>query len=529
MSLNNTIWNKNFNHNNNNIKEGLKNERNPIDKDKDKEQHKVLDEIKRKLETMANKRKGFTKLPHLEGLNDNTNNNSDTKTEDKDTINKDKSDTKNDVSIKEGNTPEQNNSENIEGATSRGHQVNPTLPNSQQILEQSWQDFLEQTEQDFLEFWSKNSSAIGLGGSYLLFLYTYLQFYHLNFKNEIENIKSNSDETNEEIMKDILDSFAKTLGTQPWNKEINNNDFLNTLNTMAGFDSGVFLRYILIPAQVIVILLKNFIPNAKIFISNTSFTALFFILFGLIFTSITITKYTDINKERTFTDSENDFLRFLQYYYKMIPTSYFIVVGFIIISAFGLDTVRQMGTNSDFWNGGLFGVIGLLLFKIFALSLSVVLSGFSLIPIALYYLWWIIDPDPEFRNIFDKFPKALKHSYMNPEYDTCESNWFKKIGKLFLRKIWNNKILLLTIFVIDAILVMIHGREDMNDQSLYWIHGIIGLIILLQLPIQSGDYGILESLRKGFFAWWDTLVIYINYYTGKGDYDFNPPPNSLAI
>jgi hypothetical protein len=525
MSSNNTIWKKKFNSNINNITEGLENERNhkDKDKDKDKEQHKVLDEIKRKLETMANKRKGFTKLPHLEGLNDNKNhNNSDTKTEDKDTIKVGKSETKNNDSIEDDDTSEQNNSENIEGVTSSGgHQVNPnpTLPNSQQILEQSW---------------SKYSSAIGLGGSYLLFLYTYLQFYHLNFKNEIENIKSNSDETNEEIMKDILDSFAKTLGTQPWNKEINNNDFLNTLNTMAGFDSGVFLRFILIPAQVIVILLKNFIPNAKIFISNTSFTALFFILFGLIFTSITITKYTDINKERTFTDSENDFLRFLQYYYKMIPTSYFIVVGFIIISAFGLDTVRQMGTNSDFWNGGLFGVIGLLLFKIFALSLSVVLSGFSLIPIALYYLWWIIDPDPEFRNIFDKFPKALKHSYMKPEYDACESNWFKKIGKLILRKIWNNKILLLTIFVIDAILVMIHGREDMNDKELqyrflYFIHGIIGLLIFVQLPIQSGDYGILESLRKGFFAWWDTLVIYINYYTGKGDYDFNPPPNSPAI
>jgi len=489
MTSNNTIWKKKFNSNINNITEGLENERNhkDKDKDKDKEQHKVLDEIKRKLETMANKRKGFTKLPHLEGLNDNTNNNSDTKTEDKDTINKDKSDTKNDVSIKEGNESGQNNSENT-------------------------------------EFWSKYSSAIGLGGSYLLFLYTYLQFYHLNFKNEFEDIKSKSNETNEEIMTDMLDSFAKTLGTHPWNKEyrnINNNAFLKTLNTMASFDTGVFLRYILIPAQVIVILLKNFIPNAKLFISNTSFTALFFILFGLIFTSITITEYTDINKERTFTDSENDFLRFLQYYYKMIPTSYFIVVGFIIISAFGLDTVQQMGTNSDFWKGGLFGVIGLLLFKIFALSLSVVLSGFSLIPIALYYLWWIIDPDPEFRNIFDKFPKALKHSYLIPENDVCETNKLLWTWKFFSRKLWNNKILLLTILVIDAILVMSHtnGREDMN-KNLYWIHGFIGLLVFFQLPVQSGDYGILENIPKSLFGW----INFRNKYFATSDAnDFDKP------
>ena len=479
MTSNNTIWNKKFNHNN--ITEGLdvKKEEDKRSK-KDKEQHKVLDDIKRKLETMANKRKGFTKLPHLEGL-DETNVSSPDTTSDDNVSTNNKSNNGNIDTIKEGAENKKN-------------------------------------------WWSENSSVIGLGSSYVLFLYTYLQFYHLNFKNEFEDIKSKSNETNEEIMTDMLDSFAKTLGKSPSDSEyrnINNNTFLKTLNTMACFDGGIFLRYILIPAQVIVILLKNFIPNAKLFISNTSFTALFFILFGLIFTSITITKYTDINKERTFTTSDNDFLKLLQDYYKMIPTSYFIVIGVIIIAAFGLDTAQQMGNSSNFWSGGIFGVIGLLLFKIFALSLSVVLSGFSFIPIAIYLLWWIIDPDPDYRYIFDKFPKALKHYYLIPENDVCETNKLLWTWKFFSRKLWNNKILLLTILVIDAILVMSHtnGREDMN-KNLYWIHGFIGGLFILQLPVQSGDYGILENIPKSLFGW----INFRNKYFATSDVnDFDKP------
>ena len=357
--------------------------------------------------------------------------------------------------------------------------------------------------------WSEYSSAIALGISYVLFLIAYLQFYHLNYKNEIEDINTNDgiEETNEEIMKDILDSFAKTLGKSPSDNEytnINNNVFLKALNTIASFDGGIFLRYILIPAQVIVILLKNFIPNAKLFISNTKFTALFFGLFVLIFTSITITKYTDINEERKnlTVPTDNPVLSILQDYYKMIPTSYFMVVGVIIFAAFGLDTTKQVGNSSN-WSGGFIGVVVLILFKIFALSLSVVLSGFSFVPIAIYLLWWIFDPDPDFRNVFDKFPKALKHSYLKPEHDVCESNTFKRFLKLISRKIWNNKISLLTIFVIDAILVMSYnGREEMKIQS-YTGHIIIVLFILLQLPIQSGDYGIIESIPKGAYRWWN--------------------------
>lgn len=481
MTSNNTIWNKKFNHNN--ITEGLdvKKEEDKRSK-KDKEQHKVLDDIKRKLETMANKRKGFTKLPHLEGLDE--------------TINADNND---EEPITEGiEESDNNNKEPAEG-----------IEEQENSKDKNW--------------WSENSSVIGLGSSYVLFLYTYLQFYHLNFKNEFEDIKSKSNETNEEIMTDMLDSFAKTLGKSPSDSEyrnINNNTFLKTLNTMACFDGGIFLRYILIPAQVIVILLKNFIPNTKLFMNNTTFTALFFGLFGLIFTSITITKYTDINKERTFTTSDNDFLKLLQDYYKMIPTSYFIVIGVIIIAAFGLDTAQQMGNSSNFWSGGIFGVIGLLLFKIFALSLSVVLSGFSFIPIAIYLLWWIIDPDPDYRYIFDKFPKALKHSYLIPENDVCESSTFKWFLKLISRKIWNNKILLLTIFVIDAILVMSHtnGREDMKIES-YIGHIFIGFLVFLQLPVQSGDYGILESIPKSLSGW---LNIRNKYFATTDVNDFEP-------
>lgn len=316
MSSNNTIWKKKFNSNINNITEGLENERNH--KDKDKEQHKVLDEIKRKLETMANKRKGFTKLPHLEGLNDNK---SDTKTEDED---------KPDVSIKEGNT---SGSEKI------------------------------------------NLSAIGLGCSYILFLISYLQFYHLNFKNDFEDFPEHiqsTDENNnqplptkETVIKEILDSLRKTLGKSPYDPEytnIENNTFLKALNTFACFDGGVILRYILIPAQLIVIFLNGFIPNVHLFLSKTNFTIMFFSIFGLIFASIATTEYTDINDIRNVdineilkTDVNKDDVgwwhTFIDWggwkvikekYYKFIPTSYFIVIGIIIVSAFGLDLVKQM-------------------------------------------------------------------------------------------------------------------------------------------------------------------------------------------
>lgn len=485
MSSNNTIWNKKFNSNHNNIKEGLDIKNEDDRSKKDEEQHKVLDDIKRKLETMANKRKGFTKLPHLEGLDE--------------TI--EEPDNNDEEPITEGN---EEPAENIE----------------------------KQENSNDKNWWSENSSAVGLGISYVLFLFTYLQFYHLNFKNEFEDIEenpgankpdANKSETNEEIVENILDSFAKTLGKNPSDKEyrnIINNAFLKTLNWMASFDGGIFLRYILIPAQVIVILLKNFIPNAKLFIDNTKFTALFFGLFGLIFTSITITKYTDINKKRKFTTSDNWFYYIIKGYYSIIPTSYFIVIGLIIIAAFGLDILQQMGTPY-FWGAGPFGILLLLLFKIFALSLSVVLSGFSFIPIAIYLLWWIFDPDPDYRNIFDKFPKALKHSYLIPENDVCESNILWWTWKFFSRKLWNNKILLLTILVIDAILVMSHtnGREDMNPH-LYWLHGIIGALFIVQLPVQSGDYGLLESIPKGMSGWRN---FFNKYFATSDANDFDKP------
>ena len=145
MSSNNTIWNKKFNSNHNNIKEGLDIKNEDDRSKKDEEQHKVLDDIKRKLETMANKRKGFTKLPHLEGLDE--------------TINADNSD---EEPITEG-IEESDNKESAEGIE-------------------------EQENSNDKNWWSENSSAIGLGSSYVLFLYTYLQFYHLNFKNEFEDI-----------------------------------------------------------------------------------------------------------------------------------------------------------------------------------------------------------------------------------------------------------------------------------------------------------------------------------------------------
>ena len=78
---------------------------------------------------------------------------------------------------------------------------------------------------------------------------------------------------------------------------------------------------------------------------------------------------------------------------------------------------------------------------------------------------------------FDKVTKVLNDSYLLPENDKCENGWWWWVIFIW-RKFWNNKILLLTIFVIDQILLAFFKSREYIDDGWYSFHGIIAVIIL---------------------------------------------------
>ena len=189
MSSTDTKWKKKIKGINN--KEGLENkaENGKTTRDeKDEAQTKMLDELKNRLRNIQNKRKGFTKLPHLTDI-------------------KDESDHKEE--FKEGNPSGATNSNDVGKEAGDPAEGEKGTANNK-----------------------KYPHGLILGISYITFLFIYLQLYHLTFK---ESIKSNfpesytspaSDNAEDElprewgaISENILDSLTKTIGSYVWSKE----------------------------------------------------------------------------------------------------------------------------------------------------------------------------------------------------------------------------------------------------------------------------------------------------------------------
>jgi len=156
-------------------------------------------------------------------------------------------------------------------------------------------------------------------------------------------------------------------------------------------------------------------------------------------------------------------------YYAMIPVSYFVMVGIIIVIAYGLDISKEMG-NGEFFKYGMFAAIAKSLIAIFSISMSVVLSGFSAIPLGLFALLWIVFPEGAGVPMWSKWSNAIRDNYWIPEFNVCEENWYKKWSLFIISKLWNNKILISMFIVINIVINLhygkgdvVYGREEFNS------------------------------------------------------------------
>ena len=145
MSSVDTKWKKKIKGINN--KEGLENkaENSKTTRgEKDEAQTKILDELKNRLRNIKNKRNGFTKLPHLTDVKEE----SDIKEEFKEGQENDT-----DLGEQEESDEEEGNEDAADGANKKKFKLH----------------------------------GIILITSYVVFLIAYLQLYHLNFKESIES------------------------------------------------------------------------------------------------------------------------------------------------------------------------------------------------------------------------------------------------------------------------------------------------------------------------------------------------------
>jgi len=474
MSSTDTKWKKKIKGINN--KEGLENkaENGKTTRDeKDEAQTKMLDELKNRLRNIQNKRKGFTKLPHLTDI-------------------KDESDHKEE--FKEGQT---NEGEDDDESTNEGEDDDESTNEGEDDDEST-------VEKEGIANNNNNKYPHGviLFASYITFLITYLQLYHLNFK---ESIKSNfpksypppvsdngvtADNTTEDelphewgaISANILDSLSKTIGSYVWSDDyikIEHNLFLKNMNRIARFG----MKYLFIPSQVVVAITQNLIPNLALVpgINKITFPLIFILLFLAFYGATFTNKIDGVSEIRNYADNKkwegwDVFVK----YYAMIPVSYFVMVAIIIIIAYGLDLSKE-ASEGTFFKDGLFAAIAKSLVAIFSISMSVVLSGFSAIPLGLFAFLWIVFPEGGgkppgedngedndiFKKFFDlfgltKWSNAIRDNYLIPEWDVCEESQPTKWARYIIRKLWNNKILISFFLVLDSCIKIYIGKGNYN-------------------------------------------------------------------
>lgn len=308
------------------------------------------------------------------------------------------------------------------------------------------------------------------------------------------------------------------------------------MNNLAQFDGGVFLRYLFIPAQVIIAVTQNLIPNLKLIPGINKFTFplifvfLFFTFYGATFTN-KIGGVSGIRENRR--DGSWEGWEGFVTYYAWIPISYFVIVGIIIIGAFILDAVKQLGDGSYF-KDGLIAAVAKFLFAIISISMSIVLSGFSAIPLGLFAVYWLVFPEGKGwpsgkyegwknwhnNNAFDyvgftKWSNAIRDNYWLPEWDVCEETEWIKWARYITRKLWNNKILISFFIVTDIALKLGYGKGNLLegkyllDDEPWYVHAIrLGFPIIL-LSFMMGqpatrERGILRYF-KSFFEHWGII------------------------
>ena len=538
MSTDETKWKKKGKNNNNipHVPDTPQNEDN-ISNDS----VSALEELKNKIESIKNKRNGFTRLPNLEDIH--------TKQPD-------------DLTTSEG---EDNNVKTDENPTVEGlKSINSIVSNKQLVR------------------------YISIILAYIFIIISYLHIIFMNFKDEFMDPSDNSPP--DEPLDGVETPFVKLIGqitilltakpnAEGYQKHAGKNKLLATLGFLCQIP---LIKYIFLPAQAFIIIFDYLIESAGKDLKKETFevgSLISIFLFSLISFSLSsvpeglrgmgdsltegllggkgkglgkllekgkgfelekgkklekemkkgLKKGLNKTKKNTIDKlskmSWKDVMNGFRALYKALPLSYFILVGIVIFSLFAIDAVGDM--RKDVAGFGIAGLIVYVFANIFMLSMSIVLSGFSAVVIIPYAIYCLMNPPDGAMSMSglyiaillvsigaliggavtddtttlvtlsslaialmstlhmflegDIYKKILKSHYKIPEFDFCATSIMGHFVKPFIKRFWNNKFMFGFMMIFVYICLDMHFRMDSGTNQLYLFYpGMIsGLIFLL--------------------------------------------------
>jgi hypothetical protein len=435
----------------------------------------ALNELKNKIESIKNKRNGFTRLPNLEDIH--------TKQLD-------------DLITPEGEDDDVNIEEkpNIE----EGFNVKSFLSNKQLVR------------------------YLSIILAYIFAIISYLHIIFKNYKDEIVGkvVDEGIDASAEETLNSSETSFDKLVGqitvlltsvpgSDEYVKHYDGNKMLKCMGFLCQFP---LMKYILLPAQAFIILFDFLIESSgKNFEKGTFEVGSLFVILSCVyvFSGLVLSGKMDgligsMGKGamgKQFGSIKIDPMKWFKALYKALPLSYFIIMGIIIVILFAIDGVNELRSNV----AG-FGLVGLIVYvfsNIFMLSMSIVLSGFSALLIIPYAIYSLLKP-PEglsrygaayilillgsigtliygavkddkttlvtafsltmalmsmFHVVFlegNIYKSILDSHYKRPEFDSCDEKMLTKI-KMLIKRFWNNK------FMFGFIMIFSYIAFDMSN------------------------------------------------------------------
>ena len=449
-----------------------------------------LDELKQRIESIKNKRKGFTRLPNLEDIHSVQQENLDETLDNNDEI-PDDDDVIEGAQNKKNIDPDEKNTDPVEKNTE------PVEKNVGPV---------EKIVIYIMNFLSKSVSWINVNifngdvGPHLSLIFSYiiaiLIYYNLVFSN-YKNIILNNDDEND-TSDDDDDKFVTELGDLFVPAENCNNDkpkdfFYSLIHNICRLP---LLKYFFTPAKLGFIT-HAYVMNKARFKSTSKLALGALFLFAL--TNVYILGTLGGSFFSIDNSGSNDMLNIMNSFYSNTPEIYFWIVTGLVAAQMSIDIFKGSPTILSVipWFIALLILIPAIMFvgstaRILA-GMSIILSVPSII-LRLFKPLGLLGP-ADYLNIDSNLWKTIKYQLKLSE---CKDEGF--ISKL-LSSLWHNKFLIGWIGILSYIIREMKLKKQLVSASVTFI---ILMVVFIPMTAINNYRGIEHTFGK----YWHTIFGY---------------------